>query len=556
MALLNYVDKLSNAGAWNNSKDYRLIFTGDGHITTHGVDYTALFNQSPTLRGLVSSPLEDTPLSLLTSENSWRGIESDITKTSENTDYIPTVGYVHQYLSIVDVMKFKGVITQDGQTYKVTSNGTTTNGFPTICEAGDTYRVSLAGGIDKGSFAGKENAQSGDLLICTKDSTSCTNTSDYWVLVHTNIHGEGSLKINGTSNSIIFYGSGSGTIYAPTGGGTAGQILQARGNNAVPEWVDVTFSDNKLQFGVKEIDLSSLKTTIGALTLQIGGTDVVRYSGSDTVFNVPTASNTVLGVVKIGDNIVHNSGTIGVPLVANTNNGVVPKISDSGIATSGDLILVGDTSSATWKKLPVGVDTWRSIYVGNTELLGTGTNSGSLKFVGNGKTSVTGNGDTISITSSWRDIKIQNTSIEDNVLNLIQGDNITLVNSNGAVTISATDTTYTAGVGLRLNNTEFNLLPATSNTLGGIQLGYTNTDKKYAVQVDSNNKAYVEVPWYNENTWREIRINGTSIGDKILDIRPSEEIHVVVDNDSTTDVYEIGFGLQWYNINTEKYEYV
>jgi hypothetical protein len=91
----------------------------------------------------------------------------------------------------------------------------------------------LAGGIAKGSFAGKD-AQSGDLLVCTKDSTNCANTAEYWVLVHTNIHGVGSLQINGTSNEIIFYGSGSGTIYAPTGGGTAGYILQAKGNNAVP----------------------------------------------------------------------------------------------------------------------------------------------------------------------------------------------------------------------------------------------------------------------------------------------------------------------------------
>jgi hypothetical protein len=114
MALLNYVDKLLNAGTWNSSNDYRLIFTGDGHITTHGVDYTALFNESSTLRGLVSSPAAGTPLSLLTSENKWRGIESSTDQVSTNTDYIPTVGYVHQYLSIVDVMKFKGVITQDG----------------------------------------------------------------------------------------------------------------------------------------------------------------------------------------------------------------------------------------------------------------------------------------------------------------------------------------------------------------------------------------------------------------------------------------------------------
>lgn len=38
---------------------------------------------------------------------------------------------------------------------------------------------------------------------------------------------------------------------------------------------------------------------------------------------------------------------------------------------------------------------------------------------------------------------------------------------------------------------------ATSDTLGGIKIGYTTdtTNKKYAVELDSNNKAYVSVPW-------------------------------------------------------------
>lgn len=36
---------------------------------------------------------------------------------------------------------------------------------------------------------------------------------------------------------------------------------------------------------------------------------------------------------------------------------------------------------------------------------------------------------------------------------------------------------------------------ATSTKLGGIKTGYTQSDKNYPVQLDSNNKAYVNVPW-------------------------------------------------------------
>lgn len=47
-----------------------------------------------------------------------------------------------------------------------------------------------------------------------------------------------------------------------------------------------------------------------------------------------------------------------------------------------------------------------------------------------------------------------------------------------------------------LNN--YVLPPSTTTTLGGIKVGYSGTtEKTYAVKLDANNKAYVEVPWKN-----------------------------------------------------------
>lgn len=55
---------------------------------------------------------------------------------------------------------------------------------------------------------------------------------------------------------------------------------------------------------------------------------------------------------------------------------------------------------------------------------------------------------------------------------------------------------------------------ATSSTYGGIQIGYTTSDKNYAVQL-SNGKAYVNVPWTDTNTTytagTNISISGTAI---------------------------------------------
>ena len=41
---------------------------------------------------------------------------------------------------------------------------------------------------------------------------------------------------------------------------------------------------------------------------------------------------------------------------------------------------------------------------------------------------------------------------------------------------------------------------ASSSTLGGIKLGYSENGKNYPIAVDNNNKAYVNVPWTDSNT--------------------------------------------------------
>lgn len=68
------------------------------------------------------------------------------------------------------------------------------------------------------------------------------------------------------------------------------------------------------------------------------------------------------------------------------------------------------------------------------------------------------------------------------------GNNIQI---NGT-TISATDTTYTGGEGISISSDVVSQIAATNNTLGGIKLGYTKNDNKKPVQLDANNKAYVD----------------------------------------------------------------
>lgn len=172
----------------------------------------------------------------------------------------------------------------------------------------------------------------------------------------------------------------------------------------------------------------------------------------------------------------------------------------------------------------------------------------------------------------------------------------------GTHSLTVVDTTYTNGAGLSLSNNQFSLNKATTNTLGGIKTGYTPTEglKNYAVKVDDTGNAYVEVPWTNINThreikvgentlltsddpsaltfvgtgktnvsgsngiitinstWRDVLVGENSIGDQDLKFVPTEDIYVK-GNTTNDNVYELSFGLSWYNISkegTDKYEYV
>lgn len=48
--------------------------------------------------------------------------------------------------------------------------------------------------------------------------------------------------------------------------------------------------------------------------------------------------------------------------------------------------------------------------------------------------------------------------------------------------------------------TEPNITKATDDTLGGIKTGYVQNDKNYPVSLDENGKAFVNVPWEDNNT--------------------------------------------------------
>ena len=207
-----------------------------------------------------------------------------------NTTTLFTTQQVHQIINASfaanDAMRYKGTITYSNGSYTThTVAGVEVQGFPTKCEVGDTYRVT-----SQGTYAG-QTCSAGDLLICIQDGTgSGLNTAAYWTAVEANINGQVKHTVNGTSIYVYSNSTNTFTIYAPTTGGTQGQVLLSNGS-AAPTWA----AQSTLVVG-------EAKKVSNALSLGVGltfGTTGVTYNGSAarTISLVAATTTTIGGVI-------------------------------------------------------------------------------------------------------------------------------------------------------------------------------------------------------------------------------------------------------------------
>ena len=184
----------------------------------------------------------------------------------------------------------------------------------------------------------------------------------------------------------------------------------------------------------------------------------------------------------------------------------------------------------------------RAVNVNSTEVLPT-TDSTALKFIN-------GNG----ISFNW-DNENKNLSVNANV-----GFTTDAANRNYAV---KTDTKQQLYVNVPWTNTTYGIV---SNKTDGLAPKVINTNTNLINQsfyLLASTDGQTTPSWYKLpsnafiNTWRTIKVGGTSIGNKTLNFMPTGDIYVkTADQDSTSaDDFDIGFGLAWYNVSTGKYEY-
>ena len=202
------------------------------------------------------------------------------------------------------------------------------------------------------------------------------------------------------------------------------------------------------------------------------GNAYVYVPWSDTSYTLPSASENVLGGIKTG--FAEVGKNYKVQLDANNNAYVYVPWVDYIVATTSSNGLM---SSADKTKLD-SIDL--SLYLKKTDNYAYGVN-----------TFTTSNGYLTQMSIKSRDnstietVKIPSVydlpkATTTNLGGIIVGDNLT-IDSNGKLSAS-TGSSYTLPV-------------ATDSALGGVKIGYTTNTKNYAVQLDTNNKMFVNVEW-------------------------------------------------------------
>lgn len=488
MSLLNFANTYEEVSGFLQLPDsttgdfVKLVFTKDGHIISHGVDYTPLFSSGK--KGLVPGSTGKVS-EFLRGNGTWATIttadlpiatsiadaisQNKTTTTILNTQQI--IEYVNNSFAANDALRYKGTITyEDGNYYTHTADGIESEGFPTKCQIGDTYRVTSAA-----TYA-EQKCEVGDLITCIKDgSGSSLNTAEYWTAIQTNINGQVKHTVNGTAIYTYSNSSNVFNIYAPTTGGTQNQVLISNGSSA-PTWTNQSniVAGNLIDAAKKALLTSVTLSQTGVVSVTVGGTTKSSSAASGTWgINITGQANRVANNLSAGVGLYMGSE-------GETYNGSVARSISLRPATRsslGGVIVDKDNENKT-----ISVDSTGNIFLTQSNIIN------ALGYTPGNQSQ------TALYTTIIGSLPTSTSNVEANTvnpyINLIQtqGSTKTVAGTyriigNGNIIVSGQD------------SINISLDKADSSNYGGIKIGYTTSNKNYAVQLSDTGQAYVNVPW-------------------------------------------------------------
>lgn len=275
MALINFVAKYETASKYKDltvdsprldgstENDYnKLFFTKDGHIITHGTDYTPW-----GIAGII--PINRLPVDNTKTDNEhlW---DSATINQKINESYV-----------VNSAMRFKGTIGLNPD-YTSTKIKYIINGVKTDLpesQVGDTYRVVTSGTYEE------FKCESGDLFMCIKAGDK---DHSEWTVAQTNINGTVDYLINNVVHKVYSNDTVGLTIFAPESSGSNGQILVSNGDNQKPTWANPI----NLTVGTASKVSNALTNGVGIATFSYNGSAAVKI-------NLASATTSSIGGVSI-----------------------------------------------------------------------------------------------------------------------------------------------------------------------------------------------------------------------------------------------------------------
>lgn len=506
----------------------KIFFTGDGHIISHGVDYTPTFIGG--YKGLVPESTRATDLAananakfkFLGNDGGWKELTvAELPMAGNFADgmnanadkVIYSAGQVYQFfndrISAAEVMRFKGVFAPG------------VDDDITVCEKGDTYRINTPGGLT--TYANMQ-VQTGDLLICIKDSPEGATAADiknpdnqYWMVVESNINGTATHTINGVGHTVYTDSVNNNfTIFAPTTGGTAGNVLISKGD-AAPEWVDPKgydlLSDDLKKQLVKTITVNAN----GSMEWKaFDSTSLGTYNPDTTNHHWNISINGLSAGVKsaltVGEGLIFEGGKPNFDGQEARNILLQPATK----TTLGGVKIDNTAGSIYATESTVSVDESGMIYITKENI------SNALGFV-------PGTSDNV---FSYSNV-ISNTTIgTSDAASVVESPYFNLVAVNekqGSIPEAVSSTKLEGANGIKVTGTAgkllFDLQEATDTVYGGIKVFKKNAldidakttdglreNRYYGVELDKSGKAFVYVPWVDENpAFNKINIEGAGL---------------------------------------------
>ena len=209
----------------------------------------------------------------------------------------------------------------------------------------------------------------------------------------------------------------------------------------------------------------ALYSSSSGSSLTITGQDYLSINNNELTVNKVDLTDDVVGILPI---VNGGTGSSTVPMV-----GVITAADAASARNVLGLSTVASTGS--YNDLTDKLTAGANIDITNGIISSTDTNT---EYTAGTGISIDGNNaisTTITDTNTFRTVQADGTAIGDTeILNLVGGTNVTLTENAGEITITSTDnnTTYTAGTGLSLSTTTFNL-----NHLGFQDLSDPNSDR-------------------------------------------------------------------------------